>query len=948
MSYNDLIYRELEASLMIKKQLLEQYSKGNKNSIKQKILDLEEYKSNLQDKNEEVSVFTQLNTESFAFLKEQIDYSSKEIMVKEELLKEKINNYNSQIESKQLNVQGKLKELRSKLNLIFGKRSDERFVIQEDFLNFFNLNYSRTNKSNLNVDVDSEVATLPVAEERKIEVNKIFISNNSNCIPGNYVNGKNKYIYSIIDKNEDTVFEAFKEGEGPLVLELIFNFKREEIVNEFSIGQLNSRGSSNIEIENVYYSDINENSFNLKQLVNIDYQNFKVLSSNKKNHLKIKHIPVKAVKAKVTLKIKEYSLIENNSVFFIGLKDVTFKSIKYKDEGEINSFVFNIPENYFEIFYKENSFPKRKLTFDTHLNVSTNNGGTFEKLTENESLLTDGREKQLVYKYSVKKNRNSILKINELLDDSYFVDIESESSLINKNISPSKFELPFKGILRNSLKVVQPKVLSRSESLSKRVKLGKIKNTGIESFTLEYSLKEFEDNELSVFINRQLCKKVLSEDELNEDSTWLLKNDKKTILVYTNKTQPILEVSLLIKPLLPVLIKKAEGYYIQLKEKFDYDKNNLEILCITSLSSMKEENIPVGRDKVFLENSYIDMNSISVEKYFEPQGWLDIQVEGSDIISIDVLNGIFYKTQASEIDSEYRINYKHYNVKKLEQKDYEIWIKDNEVKGIYIYPENISFEQKEDRLDSLNTERYYLFDGTYSEARTDNNSNRSFILSNTNIIKGTLSVSENLFEENFKEVEYIDGYTEFLNIEKMQKDFVPSLEKDELGQVQFSLQEIPYTTGAFSSEVKAYNKAGEAQEINVNGRIATLTLSEEDLLSKDYYVSYYYKTEEKNYESYSVNYLDGILYTSKEVENTEGVRVEYKVGRVGLEYFIYNEIKNVNIDYENSIIDVRTEEFFELNNNVKFLAFKNKDNVSLEGLEDYFSPIIYSLKVGLN
>ena len=43
MSYNDLIYRELEASLMIKKQLLEQYSKGNKNSIKQKILDLENY-----------------------------------------------------------------------------------------------------------------------------------------------------------------------------------------------------------------------------------------------------------------------------------------------------------------------------------------------------------------------------------------------------------------------------------------------------------------------------------------------------------------------------------------------------------------------------------------------------------------------------------------------------------------------------------------------------------------------------------------------------------------------------------------------------------------------------------------------------------------------------------------------------------------------------------------
>jgi len=580
------------------------------------------------------------------------------------------------------------------------------------------------------------------------------------------------------------------------------------------------------------------------------------------------------------------------------------------------------------------------------LKVSTDNGGVFNKISNNETLLTDGRDKQLVYKYNIFKNRNAILKINELLDDSYFVEVEAESSLINKNISPSKYEIPFSNIIRNSLKVVQPKVLSRSDSLSRRVKIGKIKNSGIETFVLETSLKEYNDDEIEIYINKKLCTRV-EESELTTDLTWHLKSDKKTILVYTEKTQPILEVSLLLKPLLPVLVKKPEGYYIPIKESFDYDKNTLKIMCITSLSEDKEENLPVGKERIFLNENYLDRNSVIIERYNNDQ-WeeVDFDFEIEDLITLNVLDGIV-ELDPSIIEKEHRINYKHYNTKMLEKQDYEIWVKDSKVKGLYIYPENISFEDKQDNLSQGRSSRYYLFDGSYSEARSDISSNRAFILSNTNIVKGSLSVGEDLFDDNFEEVEYIDGYSEFLNVEKMQKDYVPSLEKDINGQVQFSLQEIPFVNGRFSSEVKAYNKEGIEQTITLNGRIATLTLANEDTISKDYYVSYYYQVEDRNIESYSVNYLDGILYTSKDVDQTD-VKINYKVGRVGLEYYIHNEIHNIEIDYNNSSIRVNTEEFFELNNSIKFLAFRTKGNVSLEGLEDYYSPIIYSLKVGLN
>lgn len=951
MSYNDLIYRDLESSLEIKKKMLERYSIESKNRdlIKQQILNTEEYESYLKDKNVAFSRLNQLSIEEISYVKEQIDFYHLKMIIEHNLLKEKVNKYNSEVDSKKLLVEGKLKELRSKLSVLKGKSIAQKFIIKEEFLNFFNLNNMRSGGSSLNIATESEVLTLPIAEENSVPVNKIFISNESNCIPGSFKEGKNKYIYSIVDGNEDTVFEAYKEGEGPLVLDITLQFKREAIVNEVTVGQLPTRGSSSIEIEDIYYSDLNNKTYNLKKLIDTDYQNLALFKSSNKLDLKIKHLPVKASQAKVILKVKEFSKIENLEVFFIGLKKIIFKSIKYKNKGEINSNTFNIPENYFEISYKEKSIPKNKITFDAIMNVSTDNGGTYSKILEDGSLITEGREKQLVYKYSLERNAKALNKINELLDDDYFVNIEAETTFVNKNISPSNYKLPFDNTLRNSLKVIQSKVLSRADSLSKRTVIGKIKNTGINTFKIETPLNRYEKDEVSLYLNKNLVPQVYSETELISEESWFLNKDSRTIKVFTNKTQPILEVSLLIKPLLPVIEKKPEGYYVKIEENFDYDKNNLNIMCVTGVSNKVEEKIASSKEIVFLNNSYIDANSTLIEFYTEDNGWETVSAED---VEINVLDGIL-KFSQNLLTYEKRINYNYFKTKVLSSNEYEIWVKDNIVKGLFIYPENISFEEKVDSLGQTNNKRYYLFDGSYSPARADSGSTRSFVLSNSNIIKGSFSVSENLFDEDFKEVDYIDGMTEFLNIERMQKDIVPSLEKNSLGQVSFSLQEIPYTEGVFSTKVKAFDKNGaelpDENVININGRVATLLLNDADNISTGYYLSYYYQIEENQFKSYSVNYLDGIIYTSEPVRyQDKDIVVNYKVGRLGVEYYIYNNINNFEIDYENSNIKVRTEEFFEINNNIKFLAFSNKDKVSLEGLEEYYSPIIYNLEIGLN
>ena len=56
----------------------------------------------------------------------------------------------------------------------------------------------------LEIDIESNIATLPIAKKVKNLLKNIIISNDSNGIPGNFKNGKNKMVYSLIDGNENT------------------------------------------------------------------------------------------------------------------------------------------------------------------------------------------------------------------------------------------------------------------------------------------------------------------------------------------------------------------------------------------------------------------------------------------------------------------------------------------------------------------------------------------------------------------------------------------------------------------------------------------------------------------------------------------------------------------------------------------------------------------------
>ena len=57
------------------------------------------------------------------------------------------------------------------------------------------------------------------------------------------------------------------------------------------------------------------------------------------------------------------------------------------------------------------------------------------------------------------------------------------------------------------------------------------------------------------------------------------------------------------------------------------------------------------------------------------------------------------------------------------------------------------------------------------------------------------------------------------------------------------------------------------------------------------------------------------------------------------------EVNDININKRS--IDVYTENLSSINNSIKFIWFQNKENLNLNGLENYFSPLIYSIDIGM-
>lgn len=963
MSFNSILKKSHKIDFDILKEFIER-NKGSLNlySSKEKLLDQQNQFSNFVDYNELLETkiiypdaFKQLDLSNQNMLKEYFDLRMFELQYRINDLTTTITDYSQEVEIKKLSIQSKLNELKQKLESLLSFDVEKKFSIKENFFNMYNLSFERNMKSALSVDTVAKVLTLPVKETRNVGIKKIYISKESNGIPGNYNTGTNKLIYNIINKNIATGFEFFKVGNGPVKLVLIMEFDSEQIVNEFQISRNNNFVSTNFKINNMSFESSTNGIVNIKNIIDTNHQSLNFDDYLTEDTLIIKHLPVYAERITLEIESNEFTLVDDIKIFSIYLRELKFLLNTYSSEGEISSAKINTRPNLFLLNAHINQYPKQNSAYETEFKLSENNGSNFEKLNFvddiSETKILNGESKELVYKINLKKDEDKFKKLNSYSNEEFFVSIDTMLNTFTKDISPINYSFDKKQI-DNSLKVFQPNLINRSFDDEKFLFVKEINNNGVNSFKLPINLNELniDYDELILNVNEEQWLRVNNVNELNfsEEETnfkkYYLDIDGSKIVVNNNENKQLV-IRYALKPVVPTLIKKPEGYYVRIDETFDYDKKNIKLKSIVFESDSIEYILKIGKKRHFLKHNYIDVNSLVITTLID-NTWTEVSSE--DYIINNTYGILYYETF-----NETRVSYKYYNIEEINKNDFEIWSQNNSIKGIYIKPSSITFKEVTESINNNNT-NYYLFDGSYSEIRNSidyDNRDNTFLLSNTNIVEGSVYLDKDFFGEDvdFEEIDFIDGYSEFLGLEKIEKDYIPSIQVNTQNQIQFTLREIPYTQQALN--IVVYDQSNTKVDtvfINVQGRIVTIQFNQ-NLASKtinNYYVSYWYQNKKnKNSKRYSIDYSEGILYTSESVKNIDSKNITYNVGRLGLEYSLMKEINDININRRS--IDVYTENLSSINNSIKFIWFKNKDNLNLNGLENYFSPLIYSIDIGM-
>ena len=297
------------------------------------------------------------------------------------------------------------------------------------------------------------------------------------------------------------------------------------------------------------------------------------------------------------------------------------------------------------------------------------------------------------------------------------------------------------------------------------------------------------------------------------------------------------------------------------------------------------------------------------------------------------------------VTSEKRISYTYFYSKEV--KDFKVWSHENRINGLYFNNNQISFSETKEKLNEINSE-YNILSGEH-EQRDDSVQLplNAFFFSRKNIIEGSVSLPSDLFgEEDYEIVDFIDGKSELLNLKKMQKDFFPRLQTSLEDSVSFTLQEKPYPEDNLSETFKVFNGEQELDVANVVvvDLVCTVTFTEFQGVTKDFHAEYFYINEEDTKNKVSINYEDGILYTSKVIQD-QNKYIEYSTGSLSVEYYLRHDIENFSYDKEDQVVEVFTEEFLEINNQVKLGFLENKEDSSIKDLEEYYSPIIYSVEV---
>lgn len=851
---------------------------------------------------------------------------------------------------------------------------------------FNNSEFINGDETTLGIDKNSKIASLPVSGSTVVKVDDIFITEISNGISGSLDSSTNGNLWFTNDLNDNTIFEYNKLDFGPCFLGLKYTFS-ESVINEIRVKTKLVNLSSSFKIKNIIFESFNYGSKTIKELCDLEKQSLDVnyFSYDKNIGFSIKFLPIKCSSITLELEQTEYqniyiqqsSQVSYRKVFTIGISEINFYSNTYSEEGVLKSTLFELGNGLKGCDYKIEVYPKNNAYYESHMDLFEGNGSQSISLLENKFNLLIGNYSNFNYKLYLKKvsvenNKNQIDSNFETLIESHniprYIDANSNRIVINDEF------------LKESVFLCRPDILKRDKDEEKTILVNMEANSS-QKINETYWNKVKVPIEILSLENLKFYRGSDSREcEIEKDIA------ESSISVKIGSTNFIgiqpLKVSLKSNKLIPIL--KNDIVYFEITENFEPDKSKFKIYNLDNSEKIFTKVVQLNLQSL-TENIVFDLDKkniikiVSIENQSTDYSSFKNEINLNSIEGKMSLSSSFVQLLKTNNHTTLTIQYTYKESADVKLEDFEFWFKENSIKGIAIKSND-------------------LYVNNIEESLKDNEDNKQKFKLSTNgsILVNSMNFNKQLFNgENFEFVDYIDGMKEF-NIERESSDSIPDQEMDyDQPLIAFRInRNIKYETNKL---ITTYNESKNVSKkqftilvkneicngfivqtdtimnniiMELNADLANDTVpyskysqaiyslesntgifigKKDDFILRGAMINYKYLLDSEDTNKISVDYKNAIVYSSKPILNASSILVSYKVCDVFADYSIFLKIQSELIGTDtyqyNSNID---SSIGPLNKKIRLYYGKIKNNYDIKDIFQYYSPLIYSIKLGFN
>lgn len=875
-----------------------------------------------------------------------------------------LNHYN--ITQQQLvSLSGKIRRIKQKQSALKMWTSSEiKFLVAESFLNIDNLDNSFGSAQSCTVHSGSGILTLPVKNRKLLTVKKINISGGSNGVPGNSdvaVTTNNTDILNVLTNDPNMWFEYERLDSGPLKLNIVLEFAKEEIVNFIRLVPVSGHSSIAGTVDDIVFSTSSAESVSVKKLIGQDLEKgFWDIRTVSSEGWSLPFSPILTKTVTIRIKQNESHLIKTSNLlakkyrnrYAIGLKLIETGRITYANSGSINSTKIDLPNNLYLGKSLINIYPDDQTLYEAILDTSQNAGESWSSSKNN--VLLESNTESFMWRLLLTR-KDEVLKQmgSTFVTQAQQKKVSSLLKSVSTANSPYSLALPNKAS-GNSVFVMQSKMASRGPK-NKRTLLGVGSGTSM-SLDLPFQvIGNLKPEELHVYVAGKEYTYTADNTAIGADE-WSLSDDFREI-EFSDSLPTSTKIEIVFDEETMEFQQLADGYYHSMALLFDPDKESIEITALPTIASKASVTIP--RDvKVFplgykniLSDSFL-VSSKEGLSYLEVDSRSEV-ITTEDAFYVDYKNGILWLNAPTDQDT-IRVSFDHLTGEILKKDDYDI-VYGNDIAmpvGIRIPLDKFLCMSYTDTIGDAASKIINIKTGLYAERSSNitNNVNTKS-LSSDNIIKGSLTVSSDLFAGGYipEEIDFIDGISEFYGLIHVEDERTTAIES-ETSTVTFNLAAgaLWYSglgvhfgnTTIFSELVSDLDEVDSAGKYFI-GDDGTVTVYGSSLPA-GITISYYYKDSDfDSTNKYSVNYQNGILYTVSDLAND--ATVKYKVASYKVAYSIGKAVTKYEYNPISNSVAIRTEDLHSVNNLIRVVWEHALEPVSLIDLTEYFSPAISML-----